>query len=744
MNTKTLLLLLLWLPMWGLAQTQQGYVKVIGRPDKPGQMLDHVVIQVKGMTNPVMSDSAGQFRLTIPGKGEGDPIVLLSVRKNGYELKDQGMVGRQFAYSSRVPLYITMVDTKQLAADKQRIEDNAYRVAEENYQKKLEIIEQLLAEAKISNENYRQELQKLADGYEKYVALIDGMAEHYAHTDYDRLDSIDYQISQCIENGELERADSLIRDLFDPVGVLQRNIDALVRLDEQMAQAQGIIDKANADMAAVLKQQDKDAEYLYQLYTIALSRFDFDKAEHYIETRAELDTTKWTWQFDAGVFLVQHNRFDKAEAYFTRTSGLLYDLMTQFFPDIDPDNADYENLQEEMSWVPYYFLVEANLASISAHTQRHEESIEGFREVTEFFEGLRDVVPQSDASAKASSETVVALMKMHEALSLMDIGRYSESESLFLEAEKALQHAVKTDPENLSAKAGLGDILCNLGLFYKKRNKTKKSEQRLQESLSIYRALALTDPTTYEEGLASVLDNIGTEATELEALEIYRRLAKKDPKKHDAKLSIATHNLAHLYDLQGRFEESEALYMESIAVRRQLAKEQPAANEPDLALALGNLGSLYFTAEDYGKCEPLYVESCEIYRRLAQKEPEAYSEKMIKMAYNLGNLYNRTNRIIESIPYLLEAYEGMKELAKNDIYRPSFKELDSLIRELGDYLSQLAPWLVGEARFYKDANQDAESKTYFAKALDIYRVLAKGGAKTYSDEIKRIEALLNE
>ena len=264
MSTKTLLLLLLWLPMWGLAQTQQGYVKVIGRPDKPGQMLDHVVIQVKGMTNPVMSDSAGQFRFTIPGKGEGDPIVLLSVRKNGYELKDQGMVGRQFAYSSRVPLYITMVDTKQLAADKQRIEDNAYRVAEESYQKKLEIIEQLLAEAKISNENYRQEVQKLEDGYEKYVALIGDMADHYARTDYDQLDSIDYQISQCIENGELERADSLIHTVFDPETVLERNRAAKQEIADRIALAQSIIDKASADKESIMR----DIDYAKRIATL--------------------------------------------------------------------------------------------------------------------------------------------------------------------------------------------------------------------------------------------------------------------------------------------------------------------------------------------------------------------------------------------------------------------------------------------------------------------------------------------
>ena len=68
------------------AQTQQGVVKTIGRPGAPGVLLPGVVIQAQGMVNPVISDTTGSFNINIPGKKDGDPIVLLSVRKKGYEL----------------------------------------------------------------------------------------------------------------------------------------------------------------------------------------------------------------------------------------------------------------------------------------------------------------------------------------------------------------------------------------------------------------------------------------------------------------------------------------------------------------------------------------------------------------------------------------------------------------------------------------------------------------------------------
>lgn len=239
------------------AQTQQGIVKSIGRPGKPGKALNNVTIQAKGMINPVLSDTTGGFSISIPGKNDGDAIVFLRIKKNGFDLKDKEMIGRQLVCSSRVPIIIQMVDLAQLEADKKRIEENAYRVAEENYQKKLAELERQQHENEISVEKYRNELQALQDKYDQYLSLISNMADRYARTDYDQLDSIDYQINLCIENGELDKADSLIHTVFDPETVLERNRAAKHEIEERIAIAQSIIDKAQADKEAIMQ----DIEY---------------------------------------------------------------------------------------------------------------------------------------------------------------------------------------------------------------------------------------------------------------------------------------------------------------------------------------------------------------------------------------------------------------------------------------------------------------------------------------------------
>lgn len=255
---------------------QQGFVKTIGRPGKPGVPLENVTIQMVGMVNPAISSATGEFKLSAYNKKDGDAIKLLKVRKNGYELKDKDLLGRSLVFSSHVPIYITMVDTRQLEADKRRIEDNARRVAEETFQKKRAAIEKDNDLHKLTAEKYRKQLDELEEKYEKYLSLIGDMADRYARTDYDNLDSIDVEINICIENGELEKADSLIHTVFDPETVLERNRAAKKEIEERIKFAQAVIEKATADKEAILKDMD---------YALQIANLSENLAKEYIASQ---------------------------------------------------------------------------------------------------------------------------------------------------------------------------------------------------------------------------------------------------------------------------------------------------------------------------------------------------------------------------------------------------------------------------------------------------------------------------
>ena len=311
------LLTLTFISILATAQVQQGIVRTIERPNKPVEYLSGVAVRVIGDNNKAESNANGVFSLLMRGKTEGDKFVLQSVTKAGYELNDRGVVGRKYAYSKTNQLPILMVSTSRLQDDKIRIENNAYRVAENNYKKQVAKLEKQLNDKIITTEKYQKEIQELQNKFEKYQSLIDGLAEHYAHTDYFGLDDDERQINLWIEEGELEKADSLLQKMLDK-NVLNGNVDELIaKFDSQIASAQAIIDEQNEKYAEVLQQQEKDAEHLYQLYTIALSRFDNEKAEFYITTRAALDTTNYKWQIDAGRFVDEYlGNYNKAMQFF--------------------------------------------------------------------------------------------------------------------------------------------------------------------------------------------------------------------------------------------------------------------------------------------------------------------------------------------------------------------------------------------------------------------------------------------
>lgn len=254
--------LLTWLfccflfPLLLQAQTQEGFVKTIGRPNRPGKPLSGVTIRMRGQTNTVISNKHGQFSVILKDKQEGDAIVLQHIQKKGYELKDKDLIGRQIVFSSRVPIEIVMVNLKELAEDKRRIEKNAYHKAEENYRDCLAQLEKRFKEKELTELQYKLQHQELQKKYEKYQALIGDMADRYARTDYDRLDSIDKTIYFCIENGELEKADSLIHTVFDPNTVLERNRAAKAEVKAKMELAQQIIDKATSDLEAIKRDRE--------------------------------------------------------------------------------------------------------------------------------------------------------------------------------------------------------------------------------------------------------------------------------------------------------------------------------------------------------------------------------------------------------------------------------------------------------------------------------------------------------
>ena len=169
--------------------------------------------------------------------------------------------------SSSVPIQIVLVSTAELDKERQRIERNAYRVAEKNYNKKKADIEKQLADMEISKEESRLKLEQLEMSYQNYMSLVSDMADRYARTDYDQLDSMDVEINKCIEDGELEKADSLIHTVFDPETVLERNRQAKQEISERKALALQALKRLLEEKSAIVK----DTEYAEKMVNASMA-----------------------------------------------------------------------------------------------------------------------------------------------------------------------------------------------------------------------------------------------------------------------------------------------------------------------------------------------------------------------------------------------------------------------------------------------------------------------------------------
>ena len=597
-----------------LAQTQYGFVKTLGRPDKMGEALSGVSVRVKGGHNAVLSKNDGTFSMLMTGKKVGDSYSLQQVQKTGYELNEMGVIGRQYAFSDKVPLTIVMVSISQLQADKQQIENNAYKVAEKNYHAKMAQLEKDKEVGTITIEQYRKEIQDLQDKFEKYQSLIDDLAEHYAHTDYYALDEKEREINICIENGDLERADSLIHTIFDPIDVLKRNKKALSRIDQSVQQANDIMTQANADMAAVLKQQEKDAEHLYQLYTIALSRYDNDKALFYIETRAKLDSTNVIWQINAARF------FEDYLANYPKTLYYYQQALNQLCIKGESilEASTYSNIG-----VTYY-----GMGNYQTALDYEEKALKTYGNIVGEYHHLVATVYNNIGTIHSS------------------IGDYRKT---ILFYEKALDIDNMFPDKYLSEKA---DLLNNLGIAYSKLGDNKKALELCEKALSFQKQLS----GKIDLDLALSYNNIGYIYSCLgnsnKALEFYEQsltLKQRVLSPNHPSVAVSFNNIGYIYSIQGDYSKALEYYEKALTIQRAILGEKHS----DVAASYTNLGDAYNRQEKYDVALDYYEKASDIWKSTFGAE-----HPNVAISYNnIGDIHLRLGNYQRALYYFSNALQ---------------------------------------------------------------------------------------
>ena len=237
MKRTSILLALVVLTIFGglQAQTQSGVVKTRGRMVGgklvPGTPLTGATVQVDGRQAMLSKD--GKFSFPV----KDGKYTLKSVTKQGYSLIDVEAC-RSYNYSKN-PLTIVMESPEQQQQDKLAAERKIRRQLQDWLREKEDAIEALLEQNRITEEQYRKQLQELYSEQQNNEKLIADMAKQYSELDYDQLDEFQRQVSYCIENGQLAKADSLLRSQGDMNKQVEESLKAGAALQQQIRKIRG-------------------------------------------------------------------------------------------------------------------------------------------------------------------------------------------------------------------------------------------------------------------------------------------------------------------------------------------------------------------------------------------------------------------------------------------------------------------------------------------------------------------------
>ena len=289
------------------AQTQKGYVKTRGRLNANGTVihgsrLSGATITFQG-NGSATSGTNGAFTFAV----KNNTFCITNVRKNGYQLYDSDLLGRPHNYSAN-DLLVVMDTPDNVLADKLSSEKKIRRTLQKQLMEKEDELEAMKEQQKITEEQYRKQLQELYAEQENNEKLISEMAERYSTMDFDQMDEFQRRVAIYIQNGELTRADSLLNtkgsmeersaELDRENAAIEANAEELKKRQEEQAKSEALYAKKLEDFAADC----------YSRYKMCLLQHKNDSVAYWLELRASKDTLNYDWQIEAGDVLGEFER----------------------------------------------------------------------------------------------------------------------------------------------------------------------------------------------------------------------------------------------------------------------------------------------------------------------------------------------------------------------------------------------------------------------------------------------------
>lgn len=535
-------------------QIQKGVVRTIQRPDKSSVYLSDVQISQRGVDTVVMSGEDGKFELVIGNPETDDAFYLTSVIKAGYELVDNNILGKARTCSPEVPTEIVMINIKEKDDDKERISKNAFRYAEETYNRLNVSLKRTLKQKSISEESYWDQKDDLYRWLKKYSSMVKDIAERYAMIDYAMIDSLNASINIAIENGEMERADSLIATAGSLTQLVKANREAESKAMKQTQMNKEIEGKASADIATIRRDINRLGDLLYSKHMVCFSKAESDSAVYYIKLRAELDSTNVEWQLDAGLFIGNYlgeledemsfflgrlsnalqrkgEISDEAAAYYN-IIGAVYDVQDEYTQALEYYNkalkiymelygeqhpsvaTSYNNIgwiyeaQEDYIKALEYYNKALQMWKI-AYGEQHPDVVMSYKNIGQIYNTLEDYPKAFECFNKVLEINIEIYGERHSSVASTynDIAFICNSLKEYTKALEYFNKTLQIDIEIYGEEhPDVATVYSNMAYSYIGMKEHDKAMKNLRKSVSIYKALGMQEAANNIETIILVLD----------------------------------------------------------------------------------------------------------------------------------------------------------------------------------------------------------------------------------------------
>lgn len=596
-------LLFFCMTLFAQTQVQQGCVKTRGRmvngKHVHGVGLPGAVVSVKDRNDIAVKNKDGTF--SFPTKGA--QYMVQSVTKKDYALVDADAAPKTYQKSSNIQYFVMEVPEKLLQEkiDKER---KIRRTLNNQLQEREDEIETLKAENKISQQRYQQLLQELYATQKSNLMLMSEIADRYAKLDYDQLDNFYRQVSNYIEEGELVKADSLLKTRGD----LNSQIDEHLHQGALIQQK-----KEELNQAESVHQFDKEelACRCYSYFEKFSMQHLVDSAAKYIELRVQIDTTNVEWLNHAAQYLKNYKANYEA--------SLAYNLK----------GLHHSKLQfgEISEWVGIFY---NNIASLYSTCGNYSQALTLYEKALD----IQRQILGSEHPVVANSYNNIG--EVHSSM-----GNYAKALEFFQKTLVIQEEKLGTNhPKTSTTYNNIGCLLIRIGQYEKALEYLRKDLQ-IQENVH-----GQEHPNTVIS-----YSNIGVAYEKMRnyslALEYYHKalqIQKKILGDDHPNLSTILNNIGGVYAYQNKYLESLEYLNQALAIRIKAW----GAEHPSVSTSYNNIGYIYSFQGDYSKAIEYYLKSATIREKtLGAEHPD-----MVDIYSNIGILYQKKGDYPQALEFI--------------------------------------------------------------------------------------------